>query len=220
MQKKSNIQKHVLNILKDKRSMRNILLYNGDEELKSLFEIINTKIKSEDNSAINSFDQLFPKCNKCPDSINKRAPFGSGNNRVMIILNEPRMINREEIAKRKSESGELLRKMLLAINLELNECYTTAIIKCETNNILNKPSDMLKNCLHILELEIDSIKPNLSIVMGDMLPLQKIVNSRKDITWFNTEHPISLIKNPELKRSAWATLQLASKRFLELKDGV
>ena len=220
MLKKSNIPKHILNILKDKKSMRNILLYNGDMELKNLFEIINTKVKAEDNIGIHSFDLLFSRCNKCPDIIRKKSPFGSGNNKVMIILNMPRMINREEITKFKSESDELLRKMLAAIDLELNECYTTAMIKCESDNILNKPSDMLKNCLHILETEIDSVKPNLGVVMGDILPLQKIVNSKKSITWFNIEHPVSIIKHPELKRSAWTTLQLVKKRFLELKDGV
>jgi len=217
MLKNSSIQKHILDILKDKRSMRNILLYNGDIELKSLFEIINNKLKAESNSQQNSFKLIFAQCKKCPDIISKRAPFGSGSNRVMLILNRPRMMNMDETAAYKSESDELLRKMMSAIELELNECYTTSIVKCETNSVLNKPSDMVRNCLHILESEIDFIKPNLAIVMGDILPLQKIVNSRKGITWFNVEHPISLIKNPELKRSAWATLKLASKRFLELR---
>ena len=216
MLKNNNIPKHILNILKDKRSMRNILVYNGDKELKSLFEIINTKIKTEStDTLINSFDLLFSKCNKCPDIVSKKSPFGSGSNKVMIILNMPRLINREEITKLKAESDELLRKMISAIKLDLKECYITNIIKCETGSILNKPSDMLKNCLHILESEIDFIKPNLVIVMGDILSLQKIVNSRKEITWFNIEHPISLIKNPELKRSAWATLKLVSKKFSE-----
>jgi len=191
--------------------MRNILLYRGDEELKSLLDIIKPKVKAETHAGI-----LFTQCNKCPDIISKRSPFGSGSNMVMIILNIPRMINREEIIKLKSQSDELLKKMMTAINLELNECYVTSLVKCETNSVLNKPSDMVKNCLYILEKEIDMLKPNLAIVMGDILPLQKIVNSNKGIAWFNIEHPVSLIKNPELKRSAWTTLKLANKRFLEL----
>jgi uracil-DNA glycosylase family 4 len=216
-----NLPKHIIDILKDKRSMRNILLHNGDKELKSLSSIIIRKTKPEHNDfSVNSFEQVFSHCNKCPNIISKRAPFGSGINRVMLILNKPRMINKDEIIKHKIESDELLRKMMSAINLELNECHITSIIKCETNSILHKPSDMLKNCLPILESEIDSIKPNIIIVMGDILPLQKIVNTKKHIAWFNTDHPISLIKNSELKRSAWTTLQLASKKFLELNDGV
>ena len=217
MLKNNNLQKHVLDILKDKRSMRNILLYNGDSELKGLVEIINNKIEAESSLEQNSFELLFTQCNKCSDIITKRSPFGSGSNSVMIILNRPRLINMSEISEYKSESNELLKKMMAAIGLELNECYITSLVKCETNNVLIKPSDMVRNCLHILEGEIDFIKPNLVIVMGDILPLQKIVSSRKEITWFNTEHPISLIKNPELKRSAWSTLKLASKRFLELR---
>jgi len=216
MLKNSNIQRHILEILKDKRSMRNILLYNGDIELKSLSEIINNKAKAE-SSTQNSFKFIFAQCNKCPDIITKRAPFGSGSNRVMLILNRPRMINMDELAAYKSESDELLKKMMTAIDLELNECYITTIVKCESDSVLNKPSDMARNCLHILESEIDFIEPNLAIVMGDILPLQKIVSSRKEITWFNIEHPISLIKNPDLKRIAWTTLKLASKRFSELR---
>ena len=217
MLKNSNIQKHILDILKDKRSMRNILLYKDDRELKSLFEIIDHKIKAESPVPQNSFEALFSQCNKCGEVISKKSPFGSGSNRVMIILNRPRLINMNEIAAYKSESDGLLRKMMTAIDLELNECYLTSMVKCETNSVLVKPSDMVRNCQHILESEIDLIKPVLAIVMGDILPLQKIVNSKKEIIWFNIEHPISLIKNPELKRSAWSTLKLASKRFLELR---
>ena len=218
MLKNSNIAKHIADILKDKRSMRNILLYNGEKELKNLFEIVipkAEKISEEDGKPVH-----FTKCNKCPDIVSRRSPFGSGNNRVMIILNEPRMINRSMSAAHKSESAELLRKMMLAINLELKECYVTNIVKCETNSVLNKPSDMVKNCSPVLESELDSVRPQIAIVMGDILPLQKTVNSNKGITWFNVEHPVSLIKHPELKRIAWTTLKLASKRFLELNDGV
>jgi hypothetical protein len=54
--------------------------------------------------------------------------------------------------------------------------------------------------------------------MGEILPIQNVVNSSKGITWFNTEHTISLIKNPELKRPAWETLKLVKMKYLELHN--
>jgi hypothetical protein len=33
--------------------------------------------------------------------------------------------------------------------------------------------------------------------MGEIIPLQGVIKSVKGFSWFNTEHTISLIKNPE-----------------------
>ena len=53
--------------------------------------------------------------------------------------------------------------------------------------------------------------------MGDILPLQNVVKSSSGISWFNTDHPVTLLKNPDLKRPAWETLKLVKKRYAELK---
>jgi len=218
MLKNYNTIESILQILKDKRLMKNTLLFKGDEELKFLIGILKPKSEAKKITSINDIaaDALFSECKICPDIIERKTPFGLGSNKVMIILNAPRMANRIEISIHKSESVEVLKKMVSAIGLEMKECYITNLIKCETGNALIKPSDMVKNCTKILQREIEIIKPKLAIVMGDILPLQGVVNSSKSITWFNTEHTISLIKNPELKRPAWETLKLVRKKFLEL----
>ena len=135
----------------------------------------------------------------------------------MVILNAPVMMNRIEITLYKSESGGLLRKMIKAIGFELEDCYTTNLIKCESDDALTKPSDMIKNCTLILEKELAFYKPEIVIVMGEILPLQGIVKTSSGITWFNTEHPVALIKNPGLKRSAWETLKEVKKKYRELQ---
>lgn len=220
MLKNYNTTQSLIEILKSRRLMRNRLLYRGEEELKILLNIL--KHESEEKKVINindiTTDSLFNECKLCPDIIERKTPYGSGANHVMIILNAPRMANRIEINIHRSESVELLKKMVTATGLDIKECYVTNLIKCETGSALIKPSDMIKNCAGVLQKEIEILKPKLVVVMGDILPLQGIINSSKGITWFNTEHTISLIKNPELKRPAWETLKLVRKKFLEINN--
>jgi uracil-DNA glycosylase family 4 len=218
MLKNYNTTASLINILKEKRMMRNILLYRGDDELNFLINSI--KPISVSDKIVNiqdiTADTLISECNSCPEIIERKAPYGSGTNKVMIILNSPRMANRIEISIHRAESVDLLKKMVSAIGLAMKDCYVTNLIKCETGNVLFKPSDMVKNCIKVLQKEIEILKPEIAIVMGDILPLQGIINSSTGITWFNTEHTISLIKNPELKRPAWETLKIVRKKFLEL----
>jgi DNA polymerase len=218
MLKNYNTAPSLISILKEKRLMRNTLLYRNDEELNFLNNLL--KSESESDKIVNihdiTADTLISECNICPEIIERKTPYGSGSNKVMIILNAPRMANRIEISIHRAESVDLLKKMVSAIGLEMKDCYVTNLIKCETGNVLFKPSDMVKNCTKVLQKEIEILKPEIAIVMGDILPLQGIINSSKGITWFNMEHTISLIKNPELKRPAWETLKIVRKKFLEL----
>jgi DNA polymerase len=210
----------LINLLKDRRVMKNTLLCKGGDELNYLIELLKPKTEAAKISTVQDItaDFKISECKACPDIIERKNPFGSGANGVMIILNAPRMANRIEMSIHRAESVELLKKMVSAIGLEMKECYVTNLIKCETGNALFKPSDMVKNCTKILQREVDLIKPRLVIVMGEILPIQAVVNSSKGITWFNTEHTISLIKNPELKRPAWETLKLVKMKYLELHN--
>jgi len=208
----------VINFLKDRKLMKNTLLYKGGDELNYLLEMLKPKSEESKITTIQDITSDFKlsECKACPDIIERKNPFGSGSNGVMILLNAPRMANRIEISIHRAESVDLLKKMVSAIGLEMKECYVTNLIKCETGDALFKPSDMVKNCTKILQREINLIKPGIVIVMGEILPIQAIVNTSKGITWFNTEHTISLIKNPDLKRPAWETLKLVKAKYLEL----
>ena len=112
----------------------------------------------------------------------------------MIILNSPKMLNRIEVSLHKSESSVLLKKMINAIGLEIGDCYITNLVKCETADIMLKPSEMVNNCMDVLSGEIEKISPTVVLVMGEILPLQDLIHRSSGISWFNTDHTISLIK--------------------------
>lgn len=212
------MDERLLNILK-KRSLSSGLIMCRDEgERIFLKKYLDKKNAVEPGVPPAAEVCDFQGCAKCPGVIERKRPFGSGINRVMIILNAPRLSGKMEIEFYRADSAALLKKMVAAIDLELNSCYVTNLIKCETSDSLVKPSDMVKNCLPVLRAEIERVKPLVILVMGEIVPLQPVVNACRGVSWFNTEHSISLIKNPDLKRSAWATLKLVKKRLMELRD--
>jgi DNA polymerase len=170
-------------------------------------------VEVDENSSI---DQLIASCNKCSEVSERKGPFGSGINQVMIIMNAPMMITRVEKKLYKNESVEMLTKIVNSIKLKTEECYITNLIKCDTESLINKPSNMFLNCQNILQKEIKELDPKIILVMGELLPLQKLYREFSNISWFNIEHPITLIKNPDLKRSAWSTLQNVTKFYAEL----
>ena len=219
MQINYDIKKDLAVILREYGSEA-ALLFKSREELdylKSYLKRINEPVQQSCIAA--TPDALINNCTKCKDISERKTAYGTGENGVMIILNAPRMANKAELRIHRAESADLLKKMVNAIGLELHQCYVTNLIKCESSDPFIKPSDMLKNCLDILSKEIEMINPRLGIIMGEIIPLQGVIKSVKGISWFNTEHTISLIKNPELKRPAWETLKIVRNKYTEILNG-
>ena len=195
----------------------------GEEELLYLKSWLSDKqlLKSPESSE--NKKPLKPKikdvigaCNLCEEISEKKFGFGDGTSGIMIILNSPTLISEAERQSYKLESQDLLKKMVESLGIALEKCYTTNLLKCTVKNTLLKPSDILNNCVNILRTEMEFINPKIIIVMGDMIPIQNIVNSNKEIFWYTIEHPITILKNLELKRKAWNTLKVVIEKMKEL----
>jgi uracil-DNA glycosylase family 4 len=189
-----------------------LLLYRGEDELAFLKKWVSSQYATnqegkEETRQDDSLAGMLKRCVKCGKVENKKAGFGTGENSIMILLNMPASISRTEKDKLKDESKELLRKMMAAIHVDISKCYITNLIKCDSDTSFNRPGILLKNCEPILLREIAEYKPDIIIVMGDDLPLRKMMNENKSISWHKIDHPLNLIKKPELKKSAWTTLQ-------------
>ncbi|OHD67510.1 MAG: hypothetical protein A2W19_07450 [Spirochaetes bacterium RBG_16_49_21] len=213
-----NVLYHDLIALLQNNFLRSrLLLYRGEAESKLLSDwIVHDADLGRTLVGIEDLKQLIEKCNRCNDAEDRKFGIGSGANRVMIILNAPQLVNVLERKVHKKESVELLKKMIQAAKIKFNECYITNLVKCDVRDSLMKPSQVVKNCESIITAEIEIMKPRIAVVFGDILPLQDIIQESRDIHWFNIEHPITLIKNPELKRQAWTTLKLVMAKMKEL----
>lgn len=204
-------------------SDRKLLLFRDEDERNFIADWL---VKVEPMDAVldevvevlgrGALSELIENCTRCTNVVDRKYGFGSGENEIMIILNAPRMITQIEKRLFKEESIKLLKRMLKAIDVNYELCYITNMIKCEIDGSSNRPSSMFNNCERILHSEIESIKPALVIVMGEILPLQKAINDSSGVLWFNTEHTLTLIKNPEFKAEAWNTLKLVREKIKEL----
>lgn len=197
---------------------RRLLLFKGEDESIFLKEWINGKKASDIGERAfvdETIREMTKNCTKCKNVHDKKLGHGSGDNGIMIILNISKSISNVERRIQDSESTDLLKRMIKAIDIDIDNCYTTNLIKCESRDSLMRPSLMFKNCNHILRREIQEVNPKVVIVMGDDNPLKKMVNEYNTISWHQIEHPLTLLKKPELKKSAWETLKAV---MIELKS--
>ena len=190
---------------------------NADEKIYLKRYLLHSTGSSDATDKDGANPDVLNKCSVCRGVVERKKPVGSGINGVMVVLNAPALSTKMEINFYRSESAELLKKMIASIGLVPAECYITNLIKCETTDPLLKPSDMVRNCLPVLASEIEKVQPKIIIVMGELISLQPVINKSRGISWFNTDHSISLVKNPDLKRPAWETLKLVKKRLQELE---
>ena len=164
------------------------------------------------SAAAGSIKERIRQCNRCADVSERKFSFGTGENGVMILLHMPSKISAFEKKIFRAESLEMMRKMMKGIGVTLEQCYITNMIKCECGAV-NRPSDMFTSCEDLLRDEITFVSPRIIIVMGSMGPLLKLSKRFEEVTWFTLEHPLTLIKNPDLKRGAWETLKLVKEKI-------
>jgi len=213
-----SIYRDLIAMLRSRFLSDRVLVFRGESELQRLSSWV---LRDEDIGRalvdIADLNRMIETCNRCADVGERKFGVGSGLNRVMIILNSPQLVDALERRIHKQESVFLLKRMLQAADITFSECYITNLVKCDVRDSLMKPSQVVKNCESIITAEIEIMKPRIAVVFGDILPLQGIIQETRDINWFNIEHPITLIKNPDLKRPAWTTLKLVIARMKELK---
>lgn len=156
-------------------------------------------------------------CDRCGGALEKKGAAGSGENGVMVILNPPARLSGSERRAQRRDSAELLKKMLGAIGIDAARCRITPMIKCESGG--RSPGQMFSACEEFLEEEIGAMRPRVIIVMGDIIPLKRIIAAFQGIPFFSIDHPVALLNNPELKRGAWSTLKHVRARLDEIEAG-
>ena len=212
---KSSIYKDIAIALKTSSMFKDFTVVKNEEDLLSLYSWLNSEQVSENKKSFKIKD-IIDVCNLCENNSEKKYGFGNGVSQIMIILNSPTLMSEFERQVYKIDSQSLMKKMVEALGRPLDKCYTTNIIKCSVKDTILKPSDVLNNCVSILKSEIEFMSPKIIIVMGDIISIQNIVNSSRGIFWYTIDHPITILKNPDLKRKTWNTLKVVIEKMKEL----
>jgi DNA polymerase len=116
-------------------------------------------------------------------------------------------------------AGQLLDKMIAAIDLRRDEVYICNVLKCRPPDNRTPNPEEVEQCRPYLEQQIALVRPALICALG-LSAVQALLQTKssmasmrgktfawKGIPLIPTYHPAALLRNPALKREAWTDMQ-------------
>lgn len=180
--------------------------------------------------------KLFYKsktCNACSlSNTRKNFVFGAGTayTDILVIGEAPGADEDEQGKPFVGAAGQLLTKMLAAINLERDKIFIANILKCRPpQNRKPNPSE-IATCFPLLKKQIDIIKPAAILLLGataanTVLRNDKSVGSLRGITHYYENipaivsyHPSALLRDASYKKPAWDDLQRFERLLKEIRN--
>ncbi|MBA3030970.1 MAG: uracil-DNA glycosylase [Desulfobacteraceae bacterium] len=151
--------------------------------------------------------------------------FGSGNPDAKLVFVGEGPGNDEDMAGEPfvGKAGQLLTKIIEAIQLSRDQVYICNIVKCRPPENRNPEPDEINACLPWLKRQIRAIQPEYICALGTVAA-RALLHSQAPISglrgrFFDFEgirvlptfHPAYLLRNPDKKREVWKDMQLLMK---------
>jgi DNA polymerase len=126
-------------------------------------------------------------------------------------------------------AGQLLNKILEAIQFKREDVYICNILKCRPPNNRDPQPEEIHACEPHLWKQIELIQPKLILCLGrisaqvllktnaSLTELRAKVHNYRGIPMMVTYHPAALLRNPHWKRPTWEDVQKFRKLYDELK---
>lgn len=177
---------------------------------------------------VNELNQKINRCMECKlGSTRTNFVFGTGNPNadIMVIGEAPGKDEDEQGKPFVGRAGQLLTKILAAIDLSRDEVFIANIIKCRPPNNRRPESDEVAQCMPYLKKQIELIKPKFILALGltavDTLlgKKHKMADTRGNlIDYQNTKmlvtyHPAALLRNPNWKKATWEDVKYLRKLY-------
>jgi uracil-DNA glycosylase len=120
-------------------------------------------------------------------------------------------------------AGQLLTKIIEAIDLKREDVYIANVIKCRPPGNRNPDPDEVETCEPFLFRQIDIIKPKVIVALGKFAaqtllrtldPISRLrgrVFTYRGAKLVPTFHPAYLLRNPASKREVWEDMKLVKK---------
>jgi len=117
-------------------------------------------------------------------------------------------------------AGQLLTKIIEAIDLKREDVYIANVIKCRPPGNRNPEPDEVETCEPFLFRQIDIIKPKVIVALGKfgaqtllrtLDPISRLrgrVYNYRGAKLIPTFHPAYLLRNPGSKREVWEDMKL------------
>jgi DNA polymerase len=186
---------------------------------------------SSESASFASLDEHFKaicECQLCPlGRTRNKFVYGVGNPnaKLMFIGEGP---GADEDAKGEpfvGRAGQLLDKIMAAIQLDRTQIYIANVVKCRPpENRVPTPKEM-ETCFPYLKEQIRLIKPKLlcalgktaaQALIGEVPALGKVRGRWHDfqgIPLLITYHPAALLRDPAYKKGTWEDMQVLRARY-------
>src|SRR5262245_38129085 len=123
-------------------------------------------------------------------------------------------------------AGQLLTKIIEAIELKREDVYIANVIKCRPPGNRNPEQDEVETCEPFLFQQVDIIKPKVIVALGTFAarallrtldPISRLrgrIYDYRGAKLIPTFHPAYLLRNPSSKRDVWEDMKVV-KRLLK-----
>jgi DNA polymerase len=123
------------------------------------------------------------------------------------------------------QAGHLLDAMIFAMGFERRMVYIANVVKCRPPGNRDPKDDEVAACADFLDRQIDLIRPKVIVALGKpasrrltgtnkpMGALRGRWSSYRGIPLMPVFHPAYLLRQPQLKREAWADLKMVMERL-------
>lgn len=199
------------------------LLTDIEENLKFFAQLGIASVSVEPSTP--SIEERICQCQRCPLSDSrKNAVPGEGNRNAELMFVGEGPGRDEDIQGRPfvGRAGQLLTRIIGAMNFEREDVYITNVVKCRPpNNRVPNPGE-IEECKGYLLEQIDMIKPRVIVTLGNVsahffIPTRSGVTTLRgnfypfnDILVMPTFHPSYLVRNEgnrELRKMVWKDMK-------------
>jgi uracil-DNA glycosylase family 4 len=157
----------------------------------------------------------------------KKVVFGAGDPgaELMLVGEAPGAEEDRQGLPFVGASGELLTRILAAMELTRDEVYIANVVKCRPPENRDPQPDEIAACASYLAAQIEIVAPKIVVALGRVAaqtllacttPLGRLRgrwHEVQGIPTYVTYHPSALLRDPELKRPTWDDMQQVRDRL-------
>ncbi|RPJ59933.1 MAG: uracil-DNA glycosylase [Acidobacteria bacterium] len=184
-----------------------------------------------DSGSLEAIRDEMGDCRRCKLAAGRtHLVFGSGNPKaeLMFVGEAPGQDEDLQGLPFVGRAGQLLTKIIEAIELKRNDVYIANVLKCRPPNNRPPEPDEIAACRGFVERQIKQIHPLVIVALGkfaaQMLldtetPISRMRGKFFDyhgIPLIPTYHPSYLLRNPAAKREVWEDMKAVRGRLKEL----
>ena len=206
--------------------------HNKNEHLNELITWIIKEEKMIDDFKINNLNKYFSSIKDCMKFDLKDSSdnfiFGMGNPHSDIVFIDQYQMEKNGLKNLSfiGKTGQLLDKILGAINLNRDDIYILNILKCKIVDKIDLSIDEINLYNDLIIKQLEMLNPKLIVSLGKSSAITLLQNHNKlsdlrtkihkfqNIDFLVTYHPSILFKNPNLKKFVWEDFKLIRDKYL------